>query len=202
MQEYDIENEQDESKIKIQTYQWHEVFYAVFTQPKIETFQRLLQDPQAKAQRAYLWMILPSMLRGMAAQALLASLLGLDILSIALLGTVFGGIFGVIRFIVVGWVLQRIAIFFGGSKTGYGAFHSARGMFMPVLVIAYAFISLLIDPESSITQFVFSAFLMIELLLTGIALRAVNDLSWGQTVMTVTTWYLLIAVLIASLGLF
>jgi hypothetical protein len=198
MRQYDMENEQPKQKIKVEGYQWHEVFYAVMAQPKLETFQRLLQDPQAKAQRAYLWMLLPSMMWGMA--AFVAG--DLEFITIVLLGISIGWIIRLIYFIAIGWIMQRIAVFFGGNKAAYGAFHSARGMYMPVLVIAYALVSLLIDPESGAVVFILSALLMIESILTAIALKAVNDFSWRQSIMVITTWYLLTAVLFAGLGLF
>jgi hypothetical protein len=198
MRQYDMENEQPEQKNKIESYQWHEVFYAILMQPKLETFQRLLQDPQAKAQRAYLWMLLPSMMWGMA--AFVAG--DLEFVTIVLLGISIGWIIRLIYFIVIGWIMQRIAVFFGGNKTAYGDFHSARGMYMPVLVVASALVSLLIDPESGAVVFILSALLMIESILTAIALKAVNDFSWRQSIMVVMTWYLLTAVLFAGLGLF
>lgn len=200
MRQYDI-NDHSKQDIAPKSYQWHEVFYAVLTQPKLETFQDLLQDPQAKAQRAYLWMFLPSIMQGMAEQALLASLFGVDTVTIVLLGIIFGAIFGLMRFIAVGWIIQRIAIFFGGNQVGYGNFHYARGMYMPIIVIAHALVSLTISPEAGGAVYVLAALLTIEMILTGIALKAVNELPWRQVIMVVTTWYILVAVLITGLGL-
>jgi hypothetical protein len=196
-----MENEAPKQETEPKHYGWHEVFYAVLTQPKLETFQELLKDPQAKAQRAYLWMLLPTILSGISSQAITSGITGFDWLEIVLFGVVLGGIFGLIYFIAIGWIIQRVAIFFGGDKMGYGKFHYARGMYMPVLVIAYSLVLILLGQNPNIAQFAFSFILMIELILTGIALRAVNQLPWGQIILVVTTWYLLTAIVGLGLGL-
>jgi len=44
------------------TYSWSEVWTAVLTKPREETFVEILRDPNAKPNRAYLWIYLSSLI--------------------------------------------------------------------------------------------------------------------------------------------
>lgn len=43
-------------------YNWSEVWTAVLTRPSVQTFTELLDDPQAKPRRAYIWVYLTAVL--------------------------------------------------------------------------------------------------------------------------------------------
>lgn len=200
MRQYDIENEQAPEQEIPQHYEWYQVFYTLFTQPRGETFQELLKDPQAKAQRAYLWMLLPSVMSGIASQAIAAQILGSDWLAVILMGSIFGGVFGVISFVIGGWVMQRVAVLLGGNQQGYGEFHYARGTFMPVLSVVYMLL-LLLPLGNMLPIYLHAAVLTVELLLTGTALRTINqDLPMSQIFVSVGVWYFIIIVFSTIFG--
>lgn len=176
-------------------YEWNEVFFTLFTQPKVETIQTLLQDPEAKAKRAYLWMLLPSAMNGIAV-FMASPVLNSDWLVFLLLGSIVGAIWGLGGFIFSGWLMQRVAAYLGGDANGYGKLHYARGSYMPVISIVYTFALLLLGGNANIVSFIIAAIFTVELLLTGLALRAVNNnLSWTQVMASAASWYLLMFLL-------
>jgi len=195
MRQYDMENEQSEQQLMPQHYEWHQAFYTLIQHPRVETFQKLLQDPQAKAQRAYLWMLLPGMLNGITTMLIVAQFMGSSWLTAIVLGSIVGSISGVMRYITTGYLIQRLAVFFGGDKTAYGKFHYIRGIYLPAILLLYLLITLLLGNNNITFSIVFSALLAVEMILTGFALRAVNKtMSWNRIMLTIYIWYFIVLI--------
>jgi len=103
----------DAPQTQARHFPWYFAWAEIITRPGVETFQRLLADPQARAQRGYLWMFVVTAISNTIIALVTGNTLGIAPLTAILLMPLYGGALGLISFIATNWVIQRIAVAVG-----------------------------------------------------------------------------------------
>ncbi|GAB5493205.1 MAG: hypothetical protein Phog2KO_34200 [Phototrophicaceae bacterium] len=189
-------------------YTWVSASLLFIQTPSIDTLKKILKEGQFTAQKAYLWVFFGSILLGVALASdnpanvlILSMLMGLPIaeidlasyqptmLSIALMGIITGGIYGLIGFIIQTWTLQRIAQYFGTDGTFRDMF-ILRGLYVPILMTARALIISILGISSPVANTLIFTTLFLDMLLSTMALSAVNDLPIRRSMMVSSGMYL------------
>lgn len=189
-------------------YTWLSASLLFIQTPSIDTLKKILKEGQFTAQKAYLWVFFGSILLGVALASdnpanvlILSMLMGLPIaeidlasyqptmLSIALMGITTGGIYGLIGFIIQTWTLQRIAQYFGTDGTFRDMF-ILRGLYVPILMTARALIISILGISSPVANTLIFTTLFLDMLLSTMALSAVNDLPIRRSMMVSSGMYL------------
>jgi len=166
-------------------FSWYEAWAELITRPTTATFERLLADPEARAQRGYQWIFVVGAISNTVTTLFLGEQLGITPIVALLLMPLFGGTAALISFIATNWVIQRIAVAQGAPEL-YGQFHYAQALYSAPLTLATLPLGLLaLAPELS--TLVQGALLIVQGGLTGMALRAVNGFSWQQALTVVAS---------------
>ncbi len=176
-------------------YAWHQVWLAVLSIPGTDTFTRILADPAASAQRGYRWIFITGSVL-MTISMIFNPLTQVALLPALLIGSLLGGAFSLVGFIMTNWIIQRIAVQVGGTGT-YGNFHYARAAFVAPLNLLNAVLMPFVLYGSVAFSWFSLLLVFVELVMTAIALRAVNQFTWGQALMT-TSGFLLLRLAITS----
>jgi hypothetical protein len=155
-------------------YRWHEVWSMVLASPGEETFQRILTDPRVSLGRALMWLVLGAVVS--------IGITLLPIMSSLPRPSFFVILWGVMTLVLVlalfiySSVLQLAARLLGGSGTHREFVYSYAAFSAPLYVIR-ALVGLLAAGP------IFGYAIMIyEILLTAMALRAVNRFGWPRAV--------------------
>lgn len=181
-------------------FPWYFAWAEIITRPSVETFQRLLADPQARAQRGYLWMFVVTAISNTIIAAITGETLGIAPLTAVLLMPLYGGALGLISFIATNWAIQRIAVALGAPEN-YGKFQYAQAIYGAPLTLATIPLGIItLTPEVSLL--VQGGLLAVQAIMTAMALRAVNGLSWQQSFTVVSATLFLVTVFMMALGMF
>jgi len=173
---------------------WSEVWISAITRPSTETFERLLQDPQATANRAYRWIFISSLI-GYAIAALISFVI--TSLGISSFGTLdFVGIFGASIFFLLccGPVAAAIAVLGLAISAGITqwiarTFFGGIGSYSELVYTFAAFLSPLGLISSLLSPIPFINFLTIFISIYGlvlgvIAVNAVNKFGWARALVS------------------
>ena len=170
---------------------WDEIWIAALTQPSVQTYEDIAEDPSSIPNTAYLWIFVAALF-GSAFSAVIGALIrsvfdlasgsgaaySLGSASFSLLISVclvpVGAVVSVLILAIWTGVSQLIAVAFGGS-----------GSYSKLIYVNAAFVA----PLTFVTQ-ILGAFpilslisfplLIYELVLSVIAIKAVNKIGWGQ----------------------
>jgi hypothetical protein len=179
------------------TLSWSEVWTSVITQPSVETFERILQDPTANANRAYRWVFLSSLVGGTFG-TLVASitpgagsmypeftLLGVVCLpataAIAVLGFALGvGLTQLIAGKLLGGAgsYEKLAYAFGANTAPLGLITSVLGAI----------------PSVGLFSFIASLY---GLVLSIMAVKTVNHFTWGKAIAPMLIIVIVVGLLVA-----
>ena len=165
------------------TYSWFNVWVTTLTRPSVATFTTFLQDRYAGPQRAILWLFGARFLVIWLPIALFALLIGkpglimLPFLPASGIAAVYT-ITLILQTLILQWLAKRL-----GGRGSYGQLIYAMSMFSAPLVIVSALVASL---GFSLSVFLSLLFILIyQLVLTGMALRAVNGFSWRAAIATI-----------------
>lgn len=164
-------------------YAWHEVWLKVLANPSVKTFEEVLDSPDVSTRRALRWVFLASVAAAVIAivaiviqvnaYVILARFLPQILISIAL-----NALIGVVSFAVVSLGLQFFARLAGGEGS-YEDYHYALAASVAPMTVIRTLVML------TGASFIFIAALTLyQLVLAGVALRAVNKFTWGRTLVT------------------
>jgi hypothetical protein len=203
-----MSEEFDTPSTEYKSLSWSEVWISALTKPSVETYERLVHDPGASANKAYGWVFICTLI-GYA----LSSLIGLAIGGLfdtnAIPGFNSGALFGswFIQFIcclpivailaVVGLVIntgltQLIARALGGTGTYSELVYANAAYLAPIsLVSSIIFAIPYVNLCLSIPLAIYS------MALTVIAINAVNQLGWGKAIVAAIIVPLVIIVFVA-----
>ncbi len=175
---------------------WQEIWTFVITRPDVKTFETILNAPDAKAERAFRWMFIMGMLgsfiNGM--QLLRAGLMDLSGLFFMLL---MGGPAVLLVFAILVAAYQFVAKQLGG-KGKYSEFAYAYGAILAPFVVISAVASIIPLPIF-LRQLVVIGLGGYQLVLTAIALKAVNRFSTNSSAATVAIVFFMMAFAIACM---
>lgn len=173
---------------------WSEVWISAITRPSAETFERLLQDPQATANRAYRWIFISSLI-GYAIAALISFVinsLGVTSLGIFDLGEIFG--VSIFLLLCCGPVAAALAVLGLAVSAGITqwiakTFFGGVGSYNELVYTFAAFLSPLGLISSLLSPIPFISFLTIFISIYGlvlgvIAVKAVNQFGWGRALVS------------------
>ncbi|MCA9912161.1 MAG: hypothetical protein KC496_02380 [Anaerolineae bacterium] len=190
----------DAPQPEAQHFPWYFAWAEIITRPGVKTFQRLLADPQARAQRGYLWMFVVTAISNTLVALITGNTLGITPLMAVLLMPLYGGAIGLISFIATNWVIQRIAVAMGAPEN-YGKFHYAQAIYGAPLTLATIPLGIItLAPEPSLL--VQGVLLGVQAVMTAMALRAVNGMDWQQALRVVAIVIFLVTVFTMALGMF
>jgi len=163
-------------------YTWSEIWLAVMTRPSTETFMQILRDPNQSRSRSLMWI----------ASALAASLVISTFASAIVLGVPIFSLIGALMFtlpIAVGfgigffmfnaWILNWLAKrFFAGVGEFDEMLYATAAFTAPLLILNGVLGIFGASFAAAITGLLLIIF---QFALTGMALRAVHNLNWQQT---------------------
>jgi hypothetical protein len=155
-------------------------------------------DPTATAQRGYRWVFSTGAV-WMVISMIFNPIMAIGIVPAVLIGTLLGGAVDLMNFIVTSWIVQRIALMLGGTGS-YGQMHYARAAFTAPLNLLNALLMLLTVFGGEVFSWFGLLLMLLELLLTATALRAVNQFTWGQAIMVTSSFVLLRIMMLTLLG--
>jgi len=179
-----------------ETLSWGKVWISVITRPSIATFERIIRDPQAKPRRAYLWVGLTALIGAIMTGAI--SRMG-HFSNQQGLGTSFlyncapaNIISALLSLVAVSWVAQRIA----------GGFFNGRGKYASMVYASGAFYAPIILISGLISGIPYVNCLSIPLLIYAIvlgvmAVKAVNQIGWGQAAVSFLIGLVLVTGIVA-----
>jgi hypothetical protein len=173
---------------------WHEVWITAVTKPSTSTFERLVQDPQASANRAYPWIFVSATIAFalswllQAAQGMVPGLLVFCapvVGGAAILGTIFGTA-------IIQWLARSMGGLGTYDKTLYcfAAYGAPLGLLSSVLA-----------PIPAVGAWLNLALNLYSLVLSVIALKAVHQFTWGKAVTALAIPGLIAALPICMLAL-
>lgn len=189
----DVQKRKSFMSEKPAAYSWRDIFTLVLSQPSSATFELLLQDPAATAQRAYRWIFVSGAI-SLSLAFLLMSQNVADYVNAFTLTPLLGGAFFLISFVISNCFIQWMAKTFGGQGS-YHDFHYLRASFVAPLSIFNGLLIPYTNSESFFVSLVSLALFAFQIFLTTLALKVINKFSWLQT------FNVLGAALLAGLGL-
>ncbi|MCU0511189.1 MAG: hypothetical protein MUE40_01330 [Anaerolineae bacterium] len=163
---------------------WHVIWLKVLTAPATATFDELLTQPGISAARALRWVFLSALAAG--ALALLVTVIlypelfsfFLGFLPQFLLSLGLNAVLTVAIFALSSLWLQGFARLAGGTGS-YTEYHYALAASFAPLIFVRTLVAL------AGGSFIFGAAVALyQLVLAALALRAVNDFTWGRTLTT------------------
>lgn len=181
---------------------WSETWIKAVTQPSEEAYQEIINDPGASTKKANLWVFLAA-LAGAVISSLLGSMFGSSLLG-GQAGVGFAGLFGalicagpiagalaVLGLAISSGIIQLIANALGGEGTRQQLVYGMAAFLAPISLVSTVISGI---PLLRILSFLLSIYGMV---LTVIAVKAVNKLDWGKSVVA-SLGLLLVIVLIAG----
>ncbi len=160
------------------TYSWFNVWVTTLTRPSVRTFEMFLQDRYASTQRALLWLFGARFLMVWLPIALVTLLAGKPAIA-ALLFFPASGVAAVyaitllVQTLILQWLARRL-----GGRGSYSQMIYALSMFSAPLVIITSLVGRI---GFSLSVFLTLLFVLIyQVVLTGMALRAVNGFGWSR----------------------
>ncbi len=194
-----------------QTYKWYEVWREVFTHPSEQTFLRILADPTASPQRAFIWVAVLAVIGGILNGLVLPSLgteLGRRISTgVGLIcGAIVAPIFAIIWLALGALILHFLSTLFGGTGTYNRLVYALGAIRAPLSLITFAF-SALTALVSAVTKGggnLISLCLAPVLLVVGIyaivlevqAIKAVEKLDTGRALLVILVPLILVIILL------
>jgi hypothetical protein len=201
----------DQSPVAYQSYSWSQVFLLALTKPSLDTYTKLIRDPKASTNKAYLWLFIGGLV-AYAISYLLTIVIGNPYLSrpfdladtapeLAFSTFIFVccapilGILSVLGIALQAAITQFIARLMGGtgsySQLLYGiASYSIPLSIITVIVSAFAARSPVATLCLSVPLSIFSLVLFVT------AINAVNQFGWGKAIASGIIVPLVIAVLV------
>ena len=176
---------------------WIRVWLSALTRPTVETFQNLVSDPKATSQRAYRWVFASTFL-GYILLSIIVALIGMEVASTfgfagiagtvagtsLLIGVVYGLIGGAVAVLataLLAGISHLVARALGGAGT-YAKLVYAFAAFLAPLTL----VSLVIAPLPYVTYLQY-ALMVYEIVLLVIAVKAVNQVTWGRAIVSALT---------------
>ncbi len=162
---------------------WQQVWTQAITNPSTATFERLLEDPQAEQNRGFRWIFYAGTLVGafsLIATSIQLSSLGYDtgsLLPTLLCTLLLAGPFALVGFWVSNGLTQFIARLFGGQGS-YSDFFYTSAAFQAPLQLVNASLLLFTASTALVLTNIFLG--IYSIVLTAMALRAVNGFGWGK----------------------
>jgi hypothetical protein len=168
-------------------YAWQDVWLQAITRPDVVVYRALLRDPQASPHRAYTWIFLGVMI-GFVIQGLMAKIFTVNFTQEAYsnLSTVLlivcapvAGVLGIIAFLVASAIQQFVAVLLGGT----GRFED-----LLYLYAAFAIPLTLIQAALALVPCLTWGVVVYGLVLSVIAVEAVNDFGWPKAIISIFWW--------------
>ena len=193
------------------SYSWSETWIKALTQPSVETYEVIVNDPKASPNRAYIWVAVTSLI-GYALSVLLQTMLGstMSFLSqpgregaAGALGTAGAGIGtliccapvvaagAVLGLVIAAGLSNLIAAMLGGTGT-FSKLVYAVGAYEAPLTIVSAVVGAI--PIVNLLTFPLGIY---ALVLNVIAVKAVHRFSWGKAIASSVLILAAILVLVA-----
>jgi hypothetical protein len=177
-------------------YSWSDVWTMVLTKPGTETFELILNDPQASRQRAFKWIFITGTI-GLFIQQLVNHFklssyyaqYGYDYPTSALfaqlgIAVVLGGIFMLLVFIIGNGITQAIARALGGVGT-YGEYFYVSAAYSAPLVMVNVAVTAFAGMGGVAFGLVSIALTIYQLMLSVMALKAVNQFGTGRALLAI-----------------
>lgn len=166
---------------------WWLLVKAFISQPTAETIQTISSLPDAKPQRAYLWVYCSMLFYGFANSLSL----GNNILTSLLLGFSLIAVLGLVNFIIQNWLFQRVAMLYGGRDDAYANFHFVRGIFFPIITIMLALVVLMGIFAPNIAQMIGIWLMVADMWLTALVMQHINDFSTTKSLLITGALYII-----------
>ena len=162
---------------------WNEVWMRVLTHPSVATFEELIRDPNATSKRAYIWTFMGALI-GSAISALGSMVLSTVLQSgsdAATLGVLIcappiGALLSMLGLMISAGITQAIASALGGTGT-YSKLAYAFASYVAPLSIVTGLLGWI--PYCNLLSYALGAF---GIVLNVMAVKAVNQFSWGKAV--------------------
>jgi hypothetical protein len=191
-------------------YTWQEVWTMVLTKPGVDTFKKILNDPQATAERAYKWIFWTGTV-GMLISTIIAIFqlssvrgarvdIGAALPSLGC-GMLIVGIVCVVFFAIGNAITQFIARMLGGEGE-YGDFQYVAGAYSAPLIMVNIAVSAFTSPSSSLgfLAIINLALTLYQFALQVMAVKAVNNFGWGKALVTVLIPVVIIVVIFLAVA--
>ena len=175
----------------VQSLKWYEVWREVFLHPSEKTFDRILADPTATPNRAYIWVAIMSTLIGILGQFFS---LNFTIPSL-FIAVVFSPIFGLIGLASGALLLHWIAKRYKGQGTYSRMVYALGAIFISPYYMIYTFLQWVLSSQELLSSLVLEIFALFMVYLTAQAIKAVERINTGQAYWTLILPVLLMAVL-------
>lgn len=182
---------------------WSQVWVQALTQPSVETFKRLLRDPNATSRTAYAWMAITGLIAYLLSWLLIAVLggggladgLG-ELAAFGLCGAIVAPILTVLALIIGTGITHALARMLGGTGS-YSELAYAYATFQAPMMLISGVISMI--PIVSYLSFALSLYMIV---LSVLAVKAVHDLGTGAAIASALVLPIVAVIVIATcLGL-
>jgi hypothetical protein len=193
-----------------QTYKWYEVWREVFTHPSEQTFLRILADPTASPQRAFIWVAVLAVFGGLI-QGLLLPSLGTELSTristgVGLIcGAIVVPIFAIIGLALWAVIQHFLSTLFGGTGTYNRMVYALGSISAPtslvgVVVSAFtALIGLVTKGVGNMVSFCLApislAVGIYAIVLQVQAIKAVEKLDTGRALLVILVPLILVIIL-------
>jgi len=171
----------------VNTFPWSMIWFNALRRPYVATFEEFIRDPKASSQRALLWVFISTLLGGFiiglnpygrfGALPLRTTLIGISLLSII----------SVAWFVLLTGFAQLTARVLGGTGTYVHLAYAIAAFHAPLTILRGLFLT------SPIIGFMFFGY---GIWLTAIAIKAVQKISWGKTVLATTSVFICIFIVV------
>ena len=184
---YDDKAKNDKVK-RGESLTWQQVWMQTITNPATATFERILEDPQADQNRGFRWIFYVGTLVGVLSliiNTIQLSSFGYDmgtLLPMLLCVVILAGPLSLVAFWISSGLLQWIARMFGGYGSYSDFFYASAAYQAPLQLINASLLLFTASTALLLTNIFLSIY---SIVLTAMALRAVNGFGWGKALATI-----------------
>lgn len=202
MSHYEFEQVDAFFEPQTRTYTWYQIWSAALTRPSTATFVAILDDHRASANRGLIWMAIVGAIA--TALTLFFGDFGVSAQDAILAGIFFGSFGSFFSLLIGGYLMQSAAKLIGGRGTYHEYWYASAAFSAPITLINGLIVPFATTQSLTLTLITMSL-LAYQLVLTGMALRAVNDFTWeqaiGAMVLNVILWVGIIIGLVVAVSM-
>lgn len=177
-------------------FRWYQVWAAVLSRPATDTFEIILDDPAANSNRAVSWVFTSSLVTFAGMLLFLLLRFRLPFEPAFLIQGAFFAIATTVGFVLNAYFIQMCAKLTGGQGS-YEQFQYAFAAFDAPLRIIGAIVAML-APQSVVFVLAIAVY---RLILLGMAIRAVNGVSWARAILVLVVAVVLSSAIATLIGL-
>ena len=158
---------------------WYKIWIDALFRPSIATFELFLKDEKATPKRAYIWMILSGIIGGIVSAFYQPYQKQYSPIIMAACSIPLFAILAVLMIIIISWLIQLLAHALGGRGTYSKLVYTQASFDAPMTIIS----AILIFIPYGI--WINAAFGIYWLILSAIAVKAVNQFEWKKVIISI-----------------